>query len=119
MEAKICLNPECNTEFEYKNRKQKYCSIHCKNQHAHLLHLETYEWEIEMRKQRRMNTRILEALYKRKIFRITFDVLKKMGFVNNAGYVPDLDEQQRNVFRYGNIGLILLSNIECELIILK
>ena len=115
MKTKICANPSCNSSFEYKNPKKRFCCLYCKNQAAYLYKLENYAWEVTMQKARLKNIQVLEYLLNKKTFKISDEELKKMGFDFCAAHIPHKDEQKRFVYRYGNIGLRLISGTDLEL----
>lgn len=119
MKTKTCKNPVCNLPFEYKNSKQEFCCLHCKNQAAYIYQREVYEWEVKMQKARRKNIQILENLLERRITKVNHEELTKMGFNEESAHVPHKDEDDNLVFRYGNIGLRIISTSECELYNMK
>jgi hypothetical protein len=114
MKTKNCANSECKKIFEYKNPKKKFCSLYCKNQAAYIYQQKYYDWEITMLKARRKNMQIIEYLVRQANFIGLLEDLKKMGFDLNAGYIPNLNDDNLSVFRYGNIGMCLLSKMEYE-----
>jgi hypothetical protein len=69
-----------------------------------------------MQKARNKNIQILEYLWNRKIVRIIKEELRKMGFDFMAGYIYRINEKGTIMFRYGNLGLVLLSDTEVKLI---
>ena len=119
MKTKICANPSCNSSFEYKNPKKRFCCLYCKNQAAYLYKLENYAWEVTMQKARLKNIQILEYLLKNNFSKANSTELKKSGFDFNVAFMADKDEQKRSVFRYGNIQMLLLSPTEVELFYIK
>ena len=116
MIQKVCCNPKCTEpHFETKNSKKKFCSNYCKNQAAYLYHITVYKWEVLLVKARRKNIQILEYLQNKKIWRTIKEELRKMGFDFDAANIPLIEANGANVFRYGNIGLRIFPNNECEL----
>ena len=115
MKTKICANPGCKSSFAYKNSKKRFCNLYCKNQAAYLYKLENYGWEVNMQKARQKNIQILEYLINKKTFKISEEELKKLGFDIHAAHIPHKDEQKRFVYRFGNIGMRLISGTELEL----
>jgi hypothetical protein len=89
--------------------------MHCKNQAAYNYRLEVYPWEIEMQKRRNNNIQILEYFWNKKIFIIFKEELRKMGFDFIAAYMYIINVNGSKVFRYGNLGLQMLSETEVKL----
>jgi hypothetical protein len=114
-QLKICANPYCLADFESTNIKQKYCSLYCKNQAAYWYRQKVYKWEVEVQKGRLNNIKILEDLKQRGYCSINSKELFKMGFDFKIALVPDKDEMQRQVYRYGNLYLIRLSRTDFEI----
>jgi len=120
MKTKQCENPGCDRPpFEYKNPRKKFHDIHCKNQAAYIYKQQNYSWEVEMQKARWKNIEILEFLLKDGHSRISLEQLKIMRFNFNAAHIPHTDEQNRSVFKYGNIAMCIISKNECELFYTK
>ena len=115
LKTKKCANPNCDESFDFKNDKKKYCCLPCKNKANYKYHKEVYSWEVKMLKARNNNIQIVEYLWKKKIFSIQEEDLKKFGFDFMAGYMYLINEKGTKMFRYGNIGLKLLSNNEAKL----
>ena len=116
MKTKKCANPICDRPpFECKNPKQKYHDIICKNQAAYYYKHKHYAWEVKMQKARWKNIQILEYLIKQGYFRVLQEQLKIMGFDPTAAHVPQMDDQNLPVLRFGNIGMRILSKTECEI----
>ena len=112
---KDCANSVCDNSFAVKNPKKKYCCMHCKNQAAYNYKQKVYEWEIEMDKARKKNIQILEYLYNKENFKVNTAELKKLGFNVEASYLPFIHGKEKNIFKYGNIYVRILSNKEFEL----
>jgi hypothetical protein len=74
-----------------------------------------YSWEAEMLKGRNKNIQILEYLWNKKILTIQEEELKKFGFDFRAGLLYSFTAKGTKIFRYGNIGLKLLSETEVKL----
>lgn len=104
--AKSCANKMCNRKFDLKNPKKKYCCLHCKNQAAYNYKLENYAWEVELSKARLKNIQILEYLFNNDNTKIDVKLLKTMGFVAEATYLPYKSKSNEQLFRYGNLALI-------------
>jgi hypothetical protein len=68
-----------------------------------------------MLKARNKNIQILEYYWKNKMFIIQEEDLMKFGFDFMAGYMYISDDEGTSIFRFGNIGLKLLSNNQSEL----
>lgn len=120
MIIKVCCNPKCtHPHFKTKNSKKKFCSNYCKNQAAYLYHQTIYKWEVLLFKARRKNIQLLEYLLNKKIWNISKEELEKMGFDFNAANIPLIGPDGSSTFRYGNIGLCIFSNNECELFTFK
>ena len=113
---KFCVNPKCMNHFATTNVKKKFCSQYCKNQAAYWHKQKIYQWEVEIQKGRLNNIRILEELMQRRCKNINATELVKMGFRFEIALVPDRDEKERLVYRFGNLYLIRLSNTEFEII---
>jgi hypothetical protein len=96
-----------------------FCSLYCKNQAAYIYSQTNYSWEIKMQKARRKNIQILEYLLNNNFFKLKYEELKKMGFNPSVAIIPSKDPKERTLFRYGNIGMIIISPTEVELIKLK
>jgi hypothetical protein len=111
----ICANPYCLKDFETTNSKQKFCCLYCKNQAAYWHKQKFYKWEVEIQKGRLNNIRILEELIQRKHNNVNSNELLKMGFDFKIALVPDRDEMQRFVYRFGNLYLIRKSSIDFEI----
>ena len=114
--SKTCANDVCGKPFDGKNPKKRFCCLHCKNQAAYNYRVFNYAWEVKMQKARNKNIQILEYLWNRKIVRIIKEELRKMGFDFMAGYIYRINEKGTIMFRYGNLGLVLLSDTEVKLI---
>jgi hypothetical protein len=117
--TQICANPNCDESFDIKNTKKKFCCLPCKNQANYNYHKEVYSWEVKMLKARNKNIQILEYYWNNKMFRIVEEDLKKFGFDFMAGYMFKIIEKGTMVFRFGNIGLQLLSATEAKLVKFK
>ena len=111
----ICANPYCLKDFETTNSKQKFCCLYCKNQAAYWHKQKYYKWEVEIQKGRLNNIRILEELIQRKHNNVNSKELLKMGFDFKIALVPDKDEKQRFVYRFGNLYLIRKSSTDFEI----
>ena len=74
-----------------------------------------YKWEVEIQKGRLNNIRILEVLIQRKFHLVNSNELFKMGFDFKIALVPDKDEKQRFVYRFGNLYLIRKSSTDFEI----
>ena len=119
LKTKKCANPNCDESFDIKNTKKKFCCLPCKNQANYAYRNVVYSWEVKMLKARNKNIQILEYYWKNKMFIIQEEDLKKFGFDFMAGYMYKINEKGTMLFRYGNIGLKLLSNNEAKLIEFK
>jgi hypothetical protein len=117
--TKKCANSNCDESFDIKNYKKKFCCLPCKNQANYKYHQEVYSWEVKMLKSRNNNIQILEYLWNKKIFTIQEEELKKFGFDFMAGFMHSFTVKGTKIFRYGNIGLKLLSATEAKLIDFK
>ena len=113
--TQICANSNCDESFDTKNDTKKYCCISCKNKANYNYHKEVYSWEVIMLKARNKNIQILEYLWNKDIFKIRKYDLIKFGFDFMAGYMYISDDDCTKTFRFGNIGLNLLSNNQAEL----
>jgi hypothetical protein len=114
-----CDNPKCNETWVIKNPKKRFCKDKCKNRVARLYKLENYAWEIKMEKARKKNMQVLEGLINRNILKINEQELYKMGFDITVAYIPFKDEDQKYVYRFGNIAVRLISKTEFEIFTLK
>ena len=112
----FCANPKCREYFATTNIKKKFCSQFCKNQAAYWHKQKIYQWEVGIQKGRLNNIRILEELMQRRCTNINATELTKMGFNFKIALVPDSDEKQRLVYRFGNLYLVRLSKTEFEII---
>ena len=117
--TKKCANSNCDESFDIKNYKKKFCCLTCKNQANYKYHQEVYSWEVKMLKSRNNNIQILEYLWKKKIFKLQEEDLKKFGFDFNAGFIHSFTMKGTKIFRFGNIGLRPLSGTEVKLFDLK
>ena len=117
--TKKCANPNCDESFDIKNTKKKFCCLPCKNQANYAYRNVVYSWEVKMLKARNKNIQILEYYWKNKMFIIQEEDLKKFGFDFMAGYMYKIIEKGTMLFRYGNIGLQLLSATEAKLVEFK
>ena len=115
LKTKKCANPNCDESFDIKNTKKKFCCLPCKNQANYAYRNVVYSWEVKMLKARNKNIQILEYYWKNKMFIIQEEDLKKFGFDFMAGYMYISDDEGTSIFRFGNIGLKLLSNNQAEL----
>ena len=115
---KNCINPEC-PESLIGNPKKKACCLVCKNRAAYLNKQSKYKWLLLVQKAIWKNFHILEKLLKREIFNINLKELKLLGFDPEAAYIGAKDEQDRTVFKYGDVGLVIINKNECEIINLK
>ena len=113
--TKKCAYSNCDESFDIKNDTKKYCCISCKNKANYKYRKEEYSWEVKMLKSRNKNIQILEYLWKNKIFTIGEEELKKFGFDFMAGYMYKINEKGTKMFRYGNIGIKLISATEVKL----
>ena len=114
-----CANPNCDESFDIKNTKKKFCCLPCKNQANYAYRNVVYSWEVKMLKARNKNIQILEYYWKNKMFIIQEEDLMKFGFDFMAGYMYKIIEKGTMLFRYGNIGLQLLSATEAKLVEFK
>jgi hypothetical protein len=119
LKTKTCANSVCDNSFKLKSDEKKYCCLSCKNQANYKIRKEVYSWEFKMLKARNNNIQILEYLWNKRIFTISEEELKKFGFDFMAGYMYKINEKGTKMFRYGNIGLQLLSATEVKLTDLK
>lgn len=119
LKTKKCAYSNCDESFDIKNDSKKYCCISCKNKANYKYRKEEYSWEVKMLKGRNKNIQILEYLWKKKIFTIQEEELKKFGFNFSAGFMYSTEVKGIKIFRYGNIGLQLLSATEAKLIDFK
>jgi hypothetical protein len=117
--TKKCANPNCDESFDIKNTKKKFCCLPCKNQANYAYRNVVYSWEVKMLKARNKNIQILEYYWKNKMFIIQEEDLMKFGFDFMAGYMYKIIEKGTMLFRYGNIGLQLLSATEAKLVEFK
>ena len=117
--TQICANPNCDESFDIKNTKKKFCCLPCKNQANYAYRNVVYSWEVKMLKARNKNIQILEYYWKNKMFIIQEEDLMKFGFDFMAGYMYKIIEKGTMLFRYGNIGLQLLSATEAKLVEFK
>ncbi len=117
MKTKKCENINCDETFETMNVKKKFCCLYCKNQANYFLKQKTYPWEIKMAKVRRKNIQILEGLYQRNEKEISPNSLAKCGFDMDAAMLPSINNENKNVFRFGNLGLVAMS--QSQFIIIK
>jgi hypothetical protein len=116
MEYRICINPDCGLEIVSNNPRKKYCSLTCKNKAAYSYKQTVYEWEDRMFKTRRKNIKILEYLFSIKNMRPTGKILEDLGFDLTVAYMPYHDENGHRVYRYGNIGLVVETVNQYQLI---
>lgn len=114
-----CRYINCEKDFNTKNPNRIFCCNYHKNQHHYLLKKQTYPWEIRLQKARNANIKILEELLERKITQVSSKELLKMGFDLKAAIVPDKNEKEQDMFRYGNIYLIAISNLEFTIVSTK
>lgn len=119
MISKICANAECSKSFDDKNPKKRYCCPHCKNQAAYNYRMKVYAWEVKMLKARNKNIQVLEYLWNNKMVKIMKEELRKMGFDFMASYMYVINDNGSKLFRYGNIGVLLMSETEVKLIEFK
>ena len=119
LKTKKCANPNCDESFDIKNTKKKFCCLPCKNQANYAYRNVVYSWEVKMLKARNKNIQILEYYWKNKMFIIQEEDLMKFGFDFMAGYMYKINEKGTKMFRYGNIGLQLLSATEAKLVEFK
>lgn len=115
MKTKPCSNPECIKSFDLKNPKKRFCSLLCKNKTAYLYNQKIYVWEIKQFKARRKNIQILEYLMIQKKTIVPLSELKTLGFDTQASYIHFTDENDIQIYRYGNVGLKTVSKTEYEL----
>jgi hypothetical protein len=115
METKKCAFTKCEKTFEIKNPKKRFCGLSCKNKAAYDYQLKTYPWEIKQFKARRKNIQILEYVIASGKTTITLSELKILGFDFRAAHIPYIDKEQLKTFRYGNIGMKIISEKECEI----
>jgi len=78
-----------------------------------------YAWEAKMKKSRWKNIQILEYLLMQGHSKISLEQLKIMGFDFTAAHIPHKDENNFQVFQYGNIGMRIVSKTDCELFNIK
>ena len=114
-----CAYSNCDESFDIKNDTKKYCCLPCKNQANYKYHKEVYSWEVKMLKARNKNIQILEYCWENKMFTLQEEDLKKFIFDFMAGYMFTIIGKGTIIFRYGNIGLKLLSNNEAKLVEFK
>lgn len=112
----LCANPSCQLPLDGRNPKKKYCSINCKNQAAYAYKKEHYAYENKLFKGRLGNIQILEHLYHRGTRKTNDTVLRSMGFDFEAAIMPYRNEENLDVFRFGNLGLIQLEPKHYELV---
>ena len=115
LKTKTCANSVCGKSFNFKSPKKIYCCQHCKNQASYNFRLKEYAWEVNMQKLRNKNIQILEYLWRINMVKILREELRKMGFDFISAYIFITDDQGNAIFRYGNIGLKLLSETEVKL----
>lgn len=115
MKSKTCSYSECGKLFPDKNPKKRFCSLSCKNKAAYQYDQENYVWENRQFKARRKNIQIVEYLMFQKKTKVLFSELKILGFDSGASHIPFSDNDGFQIFRYGNIGIKILSKTECEL----
>jgi hypothetical protein len=114
----ICANPYCLKDFETTNSKQKFCCLYCKNQAAYWHKQKFYKWEVEIQKGRLNNIRILEELIQRKHNNVNSNELLKMGFDFKIALLPDKDDLNRYVYRFGNLYLVQISKFDFNILVL-
>ncbi len=119
LKTRKCAYSKCDESFDIKNDSKKYCDTSCKNKANYKYRKEEYSWEVKMLKSRNKNIQILEYLWNKKIFTIRKDDLIKFGFEFMAGYMYISDDEGTKMFRFGNIGLNLLSNNQAKLVEFK
>lgn len=109
MEKRKCAYSKCDVYFEIKNPKKRFCHIICKNKAAYEYQQKTYPYEIKQFKGRRKNIKILEYVMLLGRTIISLRQLKILGFDFDAAYISLIDEDKNQIFRYGNIGVKLIS----------
>lgn len=112
---KQCANSKCCKTFETKNVKRMFCGTPCKNQAAYYYKIKHYDWENKMFKALRRNIQILELFMNQGEKNVLYSELKKVGFDTSASYMPVKREDNKFIFRFGNIGLKELNKNECQL----
>lgn len=100
----MCLQ-QVSEKFVLKNTKRKHCNNQCKNKAGYETLLKNFSWEINNLKLRKKNVRILQDLFDRKIFTVTFHDLKILGFEIEVAVIPHYNEANQAVFRYGEFSL--------------
>ena len=110
-----CAFNQCDNCFDVKNPKKRFCSLSCKNKAAYQYRLNNYQWETDQFKSRRRNIQILEYAIRLGNTVITFSELKILGFDFGAAHIPYIDKENFKTFRYGNIGMKIISEKECEI----
>ena len=119
LKTKKCANPNCDESFDIKNTKKRFCCLPCKNQANYMYRKDKYSWEVEMLKGRNKNIQIMEYLWNNKRFSVTEKELQILGFDFSAGFMYSTKVKGIKIFRYGKIGLQLLSATEAKLIDFK
>ena len=119
LKTKKCANPNCDESFDIKNTKKRFCCLPCKNQANYMYRKDKYSWEVEMLKGRNKNIQIMEYLWNNRRFSVTEKELQILGFDFSAGFMYSVKVKGTKIFRYGNIGLQLLSANEVKLTDLK
>lgn len=115
MDLKICSNPECGSPLPlHGNSTKKACDNKCKNRAAYIHDRIYYKWEDYIAKARKRNIHILEYLMINNELIVTSGGLTTMGFNFAVANIPEIHDG-KNVFRFGNIGVRLLSSTRYEL----
>ena len=117
--ATTCANPKCNLALKGTNPKKRFCNVRCKNKAAYLYRLDKYDWEEKKQKKRRKNMQILEYLISLGFLKITKNELQKMGFDFTASYIAHTDKLGRKAVRFGNIYLVIVTETDCEIELVK
>jgi hypothetical protein len=104
-----CSYRECTKILNGNNSRQLFCTLSCKNKEAFEHRKEADEWEIEMARGRKINSRIIENLRVNGHRSVNSYALNKMGFRIDCLFEAEMDSKGRKTYRCGNYRLIALT----------
>jgi hypothetical protein len=111
-----CCNQKCGKLIITGDSRKKYCDKRCNNQANFFYKKKVLKWEIDLIKTRNKNTKILEYLVEKKYFTVSKRELKILGFDFEVSNIPMYKDNGLKLFRFGNYGIIIISNRECKII---
>lgn len=102
--ARFCKNPDCERKgpFSPKSDGAKFCCVPCKNRSNYIDASMEFTWEALRIAERKRNRKILEYLFGIGQLRVARDTLLQLGFTFEVVFLPVIDDEEFEYFRFGN-----------------